>query len=450
MIGFLLFVPSLADFRYNYLHEKIIAGHTAALATEETDHDFISPDLEQELLKASGLQAVIVIQSGSRQILLRSELPATLLDRVDLKRDSFIEKISDAFQTLTRHSDGVILVIGDSVSDRYDSIEILIPEQPLHLAMIDYMQQTALTNILLIIATGVILFISLHFLVSKPMQQMVSRITNFRMNPTAPLDYQTAVDFKNNEIGMVEAELLRMQQDLQASLREKKNLAAVGEAVAKINHDLRNLLTTAQINSDTLQLVEDKTVQRLLPRIERSLEQAVNLCENTLRFSQKEEEQANPETLLLNELVEEIITIHGLNFRPDMQVTIDIPPNLTVYVDLEHLIRMLTNLIKNSDEAMMQRGSLTIAATADPSSMVHISVIDDGPGIPEALQPNLFKPFLASSKVGGSGLGLAIVLELAELNGGSACLLRSDASGTCFQISLPQFSKQQSEKTLMI
>ncbi|MEI9891304.1 MAG: histidine kinase dimerization/phospho-acceptor domain-containing protein [Caulobacteraceae bacterium] len=89
--------------------------------------------------------------------------------------------------------------------------------------------------------------------------------------------------------GPREAELDRMQTDLRAALSSRARLAALGEAVAKINHDLRNMLTSAQIASERLALSGDPSVAAALPRLERALDRAAALASNVLDYGKSEE-----------------------------------------------------------------------------------------------------------------------------------------------------------------
>src|SRR6185312_16294848 len=106
------------------------------------------------------------------------------------------------------------------------------------------------------------------------------------------------VSKRRDEIGRAEAELDRMQADLRAALNSRARLAALGEAVAKINHDLRNMLTSAQMASERLAQSGDPRVTRALPRLERALDRAVRLASDVLAYGKSEE--AAPQTQALH------------------------------------------------------------------------------------------------------------------------------------------------------
>src|SRR4029079_9562465 len=89
---------------------------------------------------------------------------------------------------------------------------------------------------------------------------------------------------RRDEIGTAERELAHMQSELTQTLQQKNRLAALGLAVSKISHDLRNMLASAQLISDRLGSLPDLTVQRFAPKLIASLGRAISFCEGTLRF----------------------------------------------------------------------------------------------------------------------------------------------------------------------
>lgn len=440
VVGVFIMGPALVEFRANFLNEKIIAGHTAALATEEAANNVVSGPLEQELLETAGIQAVIVMQEESRQMVLRSQLPMELMDRIDLRNEDIWQSYMALYDTLKRQGAGVIEVTNDSPSARFDSVTVLIWERLLYDALNDYALNSFWAILSFITSIGVFLYITLDWLVTRPLTNIRDSLIKFRDDPEMTLDYHANTKTYSNEIGVVQKELFRMQRDLQIAFKEKKNLASIGEAVAKINHDLRNLLATAQISSDTLQTVDDPVVKRLLPRLERSLDRAINICNNTLRFSKLETESAEPEAIDLAMVLEDIIELEALSTYANCIVVQNIPNSTIVWADLEHVIRILSNLLKNASEAMPNGGTITLSAHNDDENdnVIHINIEDQGSGIPDTIKTTLFQPFVASDKKDGSGLGLAISQELAEANKGHIRVLKSDTQGTTFQVTLPK------------
>jgi signal transduction histidine kinase len=216
-------------------------------------------------------------------------------------------------------------------------------------------------------------------------------------------------------------------------------LAALGEAVAKINHDLRNMLTAAQIASDRLSASGDPAVAQAMPRLERALERAVSLAQNTLAYGRSEEPPPSPRTLTLRPALEAAGEDAGLS--PDgVRLEVAAPERLPVRVDPEHLHRILVNLLRNAREAVESTGRSHGRVRASASRMggvVTVRLADDGPGLPLKAQARLFQPFSTTARSGGAGLGLAISRELAQANGGDLQLAATGADGTTFELKLP-------------
>src|SRR5439155_12183337 len=95
---------------------------------------------------------------------------------------------------------------------------------------------------------------------------------------------------RRDEVGRAETEHERMQADLAAALNSRARPAALGEAVAKINHHLKNMLTSAQIASERLAALKDPKVTQALPRLERALDRAVKLASGVLAYGKTQED----------------------------------------------------------------------------------------------------------------------------------------------------------------
>src|SRR5258708_25424802 len=123
---------------------------------------------------------------------------------------------------------------------------------------------------------------------------------------------------RHAELGSVEGELAEMQRDLAATLQQKTRLATLGLAVSKINHDLRNLLASAQLFSDRLAGLPDPQVQRFAPKLMRALERAIDLCQSTLSYGRAQEPPPDRRPVALTELVPEVRDTLGI--QPESRV----------------------------------------------------------------------------------------------------------------------------------
>jgi signal transduction histidine kinase len=222
-----------------------------------------------------------------------------------------------------------------------------------------------------------------------------------------------------------------MQAGLRASLQQKTRLAALGTAVTKISHDLRNMLATAQLVSDRLVSSADPQVKRAAPTLVAAIDRAVELCTRTLDFTREGPPRLDYRRFALKGLVYEIV-VGGLT--DDKTQLVDAVGDIELEADRDQLYRVLANLVRNAAEA--GAGQVTVSA-ATAGDRVIIEVRDNGPGLPPRARENLFTPFAGSGRAGGSGLGLAIARELAHAHGGDLTLVSSDAAGTLFRIDMP-------------
>jgi signal transduction histidine kinase len=288
----------------------------------------------------------------------------------------------------------------------------------------------------------VLVFVSLHLALVSPMKRITAAMVTFRANPEDPSRIIDA-SARSDEIGVAERELSVLQRQLYGTLQQKARLAALGAAVAKIQHDLRNILTSAQMASDRLARVGDPTVQNLSARIVSALDRAIVLATSTLKFGKAEENPPLRKRLILSPLVEETRT----SAIPDGSLVAfvnAVPAELEVDADPEQLFRVLLNLARNAREALdlsasgngNSEGSIRVEARRNGAT-VQIDVADNGPGIPVAVRERLFLPFAASARPGGSGLGLAIARELMRAHGGDVSLVHSGPHGTLFRIEIP-------------
>jgi signal transduction histidine kinase len=224
-----------------------------------------------------------------------------------------------------------------------------------------------------------------------------------------------------------------LQKTVREALGQRARLAALGTAVTKINHDLRNILATARLVTDGLTASAAPEVRRVAPRLVDAIDRAVALCTRTLDFSREGTPPLAPSRFALAPLVDEVGP--GLAVAAgELVIASAIPPDLAIEADRDQLYRVFLNLARNAVEAGAHRLRFA-AARADGGIAVEIA--DDGPGLPPKARENLFRPFFGSARPGGSGLGLAIARELVRAHGGELSLVSSTGAGTVFRLTLP-------------
>ncbi len=184
--------------------------------------------------------------------------------------------------------------------------------------------------------------------------------------------------------------------------------------MAKINHDLRNMLTSAKIASERLAMMGDPRVTQALPRLERALDRAVTLASDVLNYGKTSEAAPRPVTTPLLAAVQAAAEDAGLT-EDGVRLETDIAPDASVHADTDQRHRILVNLLRNAREAVQSAesdatGEVRVTLETQGETGV-IRVADTGPGLPERAVASLFQPFAGSGRAGGAGLGLAISRE---------------------------------------
>jgi signal transduction histidine kinase len=329
-------------------------------------------------------------------------------------------------------------VIGEPNMGAGDFIEVVLPEAALKAAMIRYGLNVLGLSVIISVITAALVYFALNGLLVQPMMRIARNMLRFSQNPEDASRIIVPTP-RRDEIGTAERELAHMQGELAQTLHQKSRLAALGLAVSKINHDLRNMLANAQLISDRLSSLPDPAVQRFAPKLIASLGRAINLADSTLKFGRAEEAPPRRELTPLRPLVEEVGDGLGLPRDGAINWTIDMDDALRVDVDRDQLFRVLNNLTRNALQAIEQQdgagGHIKIAALRD-GKRVTIEVSDNGPGVPERARAHLFQAFQGSARKGGTGLGLAVAQELLNAHGGSI-RLRDTAKGATFELEIP-------------
>ena len=434
----LIFVPSIARFREDYMLNRLERAQIASLAL--LADDMLDPALEDELLQNAQVFNVVLRRDEVRQLMLSSDMPQAISETFDLRDATAMMLIRDAMRRMLAPEPQVIRVIGAPVREAGLLIEITMETAPMRMAMIDYGMRILLLSAVISVITAVLLFVALRALLLKPIKGVVGHMQRYAQ---APEDARRVIEPSASITELYEAEvaLMAMQTDLTQALKQKERLAQLGSAVSKISHDLRNILTSAQLFTDRIEMSEDPTVKRMAPKLVGSITRAVHLCESTLAFGKAEEPGPTLTMVSLAELMEDAVEGEKLASGDHaISYSADIPVGMMVRADPEQLYRVISNLVRNARQALMaagQGGEIAVLAHETESTWV-IDVSDTGPGLPAKAQKHLFTPFQGGARKGGSGLGLAIAAELVKGHGGTLALAKTDATGTIFRMILPK------------
>ena len=265
------------------------------------------------------------------------------------------------------------------------------------------------------------LFLTRHFV--RPLSSISQMIKTVSANP-ADLQEPANTNGSVTEINDIAAALNEMSEQVRRALRQKERLADIGEATAKINHDLRNILVSATLVTDNLSQSDDPKIRRIAPHIERAISDAANMTQNMMDYLSETKTEA-PHAFSTSALAE--------NLSHDARLKVVVTGADDLYGAADQFYRLVLNLARNA-----QRAGAT-ELTIDIWRAGHLAVIDisdNGPGIADDLRPHLFSAFYSGHKR-DTGLGLAIAKDLAVAMGGQLRLSRSTKIGSEFRLSVP-------------
>lgn len=434
----LIFVPSIARFREDYLADRLERAQIASLAL--LADDMLETELEAELLENAGVYNVVLRRDEIRQLMLASPIPREITGTFDLRMAGAMTLIRDAMMRLARPENEIIRVIGAPVREAGLLIEVTMETAPLRTAMIDYGVRILILSAVISVFTAVLLFIAVRIVLVKPIKGVVGYMQRYA---AAPEDARGIIHPSSSVVELREAEeaLMQLQTELTQALKQRERLAQLGGAVAKVSHDLRNILTSAQLFTDRIEMSEDPLVRRLAPKLVNSITRAVSLCEGTLAFGKAEEPSPTFGVVCLHEITADIAESELLAADSgNVEIINAVAKPMMLRADPEQLFRIVLNLVRNARQAIAasgKQGRITVDAREEDEAW-YITVADTGPGLPKKAQDNLFTPFQGGIRKGGTGLGLAIAGELARGHGGSVKLTQTGPEGTVFEICLPK------------
>jgi signal transduction histidine kinase len=437
-----VYLPSLANYRTSWLDDRLRVGIVAARVLDAVPDVMSLPRaLTDRLLYSAGAQAIVFRRNGQSQLITLQDSPMPReAVAADMRMRDPVTQIFGALETLFAGNGRTLRIIGNSDGSEEGVVEVLMPEAPLRNELLLYSRNIFLVSLVIAGLTSLVLY----FFASRTFIFPIRRITaNMMAYREAPENANLIIrpEARDDEIGIAERELAAMQTDLFTMLRQRRHLADLGLAVAKINHDLRNTLSSAQLLSDQVATLDDPKVQRLAPRLVTTLDKAIGFAQSVLDYGRESATPPRPQPVDMRALIEEAAFDAGLAGHPDIAFVNEVPDALTLNVDADQLARVFLNLMKNAREALEAAGSRVAspqitASFAEVEDGLCFSIADNGPGLPPRARENLFVAFEGSARAGGTGLGLAIARELVEAHGGKLSFA-DPPEGARFDIVLP-------------
>lgn len=455
-----IFVPSLAFFRLNWLIDRLNLAQVAVLVAEAAPDGDLPEMLRKQLLSSAKVRMVALKRADQRRLILSEPLETPVGKTYDLRGDSrttsirrspahLYELTRDAVMVFFDDPLNSIRVIGQPGMGAGEVIEIVMPVAPLKQAMVQHALNVFGLSLMISLLTAGAVYMTLNRLLVAPMMRLTEAMVRFSAQPEDASHIITPSG-RSDEIGLAEAELAHMQTELHNALAQKTRLAALGLAVSKINHDLRNLLANALLLSDRLTSLPDPQVQRFAPKLIASLDRAIKFCNESLQFGRAAEPPPRRAPVELRSLAVEVGEGLGLPVPNKIDWRIEVEPKLVIDADRDQLYRVLSNLVRNSVDAIAAETPAPEAATAKfvklaarrVGATVEIDLTDNGPGLPRQARAHLFLPFQSSTRRGGTGLGLAIAQEIIAAHGGRISFVDDrptdgDVGGAHFRVLIP-------------
>ncbi|ATN32786.1 histidine kinase [Rhizobium sp. ACO-34A] len=438
----LIFVPSVANMRLRWLQDRLNTAAAAAVVIDGLQPLELPRTVQDDTLIATGTKAIVLRKDGTSRLLVVDDMPPEVDAKFDLADVTSMQSISDALYTLALGGDRIVRVYGP-IGDNDTIVEMVMQEKSLRGAMIAYARSVFTVSLLISVFTALLMYLAINRMMIRPVRRLTNSMQAFAEQPEDPARILQP-SRGGDEIAVAGRHLSMMQQQLQKTLKQQKNLADLGLAVSKINHDMRNILASAQLMSDRLVDVEDPMVKSFAPKLLRTIDRAVGYTTEVLAYGQASEAEPRRRRFCLVELSQEVRDILALDADSGIEFVDLVGAEIEVDADSEQLFRVIHNICRNAVQALSSQGAdtsgsvrrITVSAQR-VGSVVAIAIDDTGPGMARKARENLFTAFRGSARSGGTGLGLAIARELVLAHGGTIALVEKPGPGTLFRIEIP-------------
>jgi len=434
----LVFIPSIANRQHRWFENQHRFAYALSLSVSKSDEYGLE---ERALTNLELVELTIISPNGAEKKIITEQPSVTIDKRVDLDKSTDLNYIVSSIRTLFIGGNRIIHIIG-KIGDDGTKLSLLTRDYSLREALFQFSERFFFSSlaIALIVATAIYLLVTEILL--RPIYRIYSNMLDFVMAPDDPRAILVP-QCRDDEIGLAERRIAAIESELQRSYTHQKHLADLGLAISKINHDMRNLLASAQLISDRLAAIDDPLIKRLTPKLLRTIDRAISYTRNILVYGRTQEQSPNCQQLHLKSLVDEMIDMLELGQYGNIRIDNKVADDFEIKADREQFHRIFTNLCRNAAQALASDTAnnqdithiITINAHYEGEEAV-IDVSDTGPGLPDRAREHLFQPFRGSVHGNGTGLGLAICHELIRAHNGTIRLI-DEAVGAHFEIRLP-------------
>jgi signal transduction histidine kinase len=440
-VGIILFVeivilmPSLGRERQAWLWDRVTDGYLAAYSAAATGGaaGAIDPATKHELLTLAGAESVTLSPPDKPNLMLAVDMAAAPDRRINLSQESLLVSIWRADLAVLGLGGRRIEISADHWGVSGTQVKVIINGRTLAGHLRTYVAHIAGLSVVIALVTGLLVFLALDRALVRPMRIITASIAGFRRDPehAGQQELGRLGARHDDEISGAARELAVMQDELRAALWRNARLAAVGTAMAKISHDLRNILSSALLVADRLQESAEPIVKKAANTLIAAVEQSADLLNRTVDFAREGPPAITRTQVALRGLVEEVAAVAS----PDDGMVVEnlVPAAVILPLDRVQIYRVLINLVRNAREAGASRLRVNVECE---HGLTKLLVADNGPGLPQKVQDNLFRPFTGTGRRGGTGLGLAIARDLIRAHGGELLLRQTGPDGTVFVMDL--------------
>ncbi|OYV71155.1 MAG: two-component sensor histidine kinase [Acidiphilium sp. 21-60-14] len=441
LVEVMILLPSLGLERDAWLLNRVTDAHLAAITVAASPHGVVDLSTRDELLRLSGTMAISLVTSGKTLMVMPPSRLRAPNATVDLTHESLLASMVRALRAVIGLAPHSTLVIAQSPLRPDVTVKIIVRNAALTRHLRHYAEHIAALSLAIALTTGLVVYLALDRILVLPIRRLTASIAAFRADPerAAPIDVADGAGFRDDEIALAAGELAQMQTELRAALWRNARLAALGTAVAKISHDLRNILASALLVADRLAGSDDPLTQRAATTLVGAVDRATALVTQTLNFAREGPPLVLRAETALAALVDDVAEQVRL-LTPGVDIICAVPGDLRTQLDRDQFHRVLLNLLRNAVEAGGRR--LEVRAALESAGALIVEIEDNGPGLPERARANLFRPFVGSARRDGTGLGLAIVRDLIRAHGGEIELVRTGREGSLFRITIPDEATQ--------